>query len=81
MTEALETTFQNAKIGIKDCNGLELFNGDTINIDVAKDVKHEGVIVYYYGAFCLKVPRNEKDLFNVTPLTNYASYCKITKIK
>ena len=56
-------------------------NGDTIKIDVAKDVKHEGIIVYDYGAFCLKVPRNEKDLFNVSPLRNYASYCKITKIK
>lgn len=81
MTEALGTTFQNIKIGIKDYKELELFNGDTITIDVAKGVKHEGVIVYNYGAFCLKVPRNEKDLFNITPLINYVSYCKITKIK
>lgn len=81
MTEALENTFQNIKIGITDCNGLELFNGDTIVIDVTKNVKHQGIIVYDYGAFCLKVPRNEKGLYNITPLRNYASYCKITKIK
>jgi len=81
MTDALENTFRNIKIGIKDCNGLELFNGDEIVIDVTKDVKHKGIIVYDYGAFCLKSPRREKDLFNITPLRNYASYCKITKIK
>jgi len=81
MSESLEITFQNIKIGIQDSNGLELFNGDTIVIDVSKDVKHGGVIVYNYGAFSLKHPRQEENLFNVTPLVNYASYCKITKIK
>ena len=80
MNESLQTTYKNMKIGIKDFNGLELFNGDTITIDVAKDVKHEGVIIYDYGAFCLKVPRKEKGLFNITPLRNYALYCKLTKI-
>lgn len=77
----MNTEFLNSKIGITDCKGLELFNGDTIVIDVAKNVKHKGIIVYDYGAFCLKVPRNEKGLYNITPLRNYASYCKITKIK
>ena len=81
MTEALETTFQYMKIGIKDCNGLELFNSDTIAIQVAENVTHIGIIVYDYGAFCLKVPRKEKGLFKITPLRNYASYCKITKLK
>lgn len=81
MTEALELTFQNIKIGIKDCNGLELFNGDTIKINVAKDVTHKGIIVYNYGAFCLKRLRCGEDTYDVTPLCNYAIYCKITKIK
>lgn len=81
MTEALELTFQYMKIGIKDINGLDLFNGDTIEINVAKKVKHKGEIIYDYGAFCLKTPRNETGLFNITPLRNYAPYCTITKIK
>ena len=81
MSESLELTFQYIKIGIKDCNGLELFNGDTIEINLSKKVKHRGIIIYDFGAFCLKTPRKEERLFNITPLRNYASYCKITKIK
>ena len=81
MTEALETTFQGIKIGIKDHKGIELFNGDTIEIEVSENVVHKGEIVYDYGAFCLKFPRREPGLYNIFPLHNYASYCKITKIK
>lgn len=44
MTEALENTFTGIKIGKKDINGLELFNGDTIKIHITKDVSHTGKI-------------------------------------
>lgn len=79
MTEALETTFQNIKIGITDQNGLELFNGDEIKIDVTKNVTHMGKIVYYYASFCLEYMDNFGQT-KVIPLNNYAIYCKITKI-
>ena len=80
MTEALELTFSNVKIGIKDCNNIDLFNGDIIEIKVAKNVIHKGEIIYENGAFSIKVKRNGSGLFMVTPLCNYASYCKITKL-
>lgn len=80
MRESLETTFQNLKIGISDSNGLELFNGDTIRIDVAKDVFHQGIIIYNHSAFCIKWLRCGEDTYQVTPLVNYSYNCKITKI-
>jgi len=80
MTEALINTFQNIKIGIKDCNGLELFNGDNITIEVAKEVKREGNIIYERGAFCLKHPRlGNSNIYYHTPLINYSHTCEITK--
>lgn len=81
MTEALEITFQNIKIGISDINGLELFNGDAIRIDVTKDISHKGIIVYNHSAFCIKWLRCGNDTYQVTPLINYSHTCKITKIK
>jgi len=81
MTDALETTFAFIKIGIKDVNGLELFNGDNVEIYVSSNTKQTGTIVYDYGAFCLKAKRNDTGTETITPLRNYASYCIITKIK
>ena len=72
--------FNNVEIGKLDSNGISLFNGDTIRVDVCKGVSHVGIIIYENMSFCLKSPRNEIDLFNVIPLGNYAPYCKITKI-
>jgi len=74
------------EIGKKDSNGIELKNGDNIIIEVCKPdgfnrsgVYHKGVIVYENCAYCLKVER-VKDVYNINPICNYSSTCKITKI-
>lgn len=69
-------------IGIKDQDGQEIYEGDQLEILITKGVVHKGIVVYDYGAFCLKRKSDfAKDKFDVTPLTNYALRCIITKTK
>jgi len=77
--------FENELIGKKDSTGIELRNGDNISIEVSKPigsnlggVYHVGEIIFNNCAFSLKWKRYD-DVFNITPLCNYAPYCKITK--
>jgi len=74
--------FENILIGRLDSNGIELRNNDDITIEVCKPdgfnrsgVYHKGKIVYDNTSFCIL----KKDS-RITPLTNYAHSCKITKI-
>ena len=73
--------FDNQFIGKQDSNGIELMNGDKIEIEVCKPdganrsgVYHKGTIIYKNTAFCIL-----KEDGRITPITNYAHYCKITK--
>lgn len=83
-TSVNSSIFNNAFIGKKDSNGIELKNGDNIIIEVCKPdganrngVYHKGQIVYKNCSFSIKMKRNE-ETFDINPLSNYASYCKIT---
>jgi len=67
--------------GINDQDGKEIYEGDYLEIIITKSVTHKGVVIYDYGAFCLKRKSNlGKDKYDITPLTNYASRCIILKI-
>lgn len=83
-TAVNSSIFYKALIGKKDSNGIELKNGDNIIIEVCKPdganrngVYHKGQIVYENCSFSIKIKRNE-ETFDINPLSNYASYCKIT---
>jgi hypothetical protein len=83
-TAVNNSIFHNISIDKKDSNGIELKNGDNIIIEVCKPdganrsgVYHKGEIVYENCSFSIKIKRNE-ETFDINPLSNYASYCKIT---
>lgn len=83
-TAVNSSIFHNALIGKKDSNNIELKNGDNITIEVCKPdganrngVYHKGQIVYENCSFSIKIKRNA-ETFDINPLSNYASYCKIT---
>jgi hypothetical protein len=83
-TAVNSSIFNNSFICKKDSNGIELKNGDNIIIEVCKPdganrngVYHKGQIIYENSSFSIKIKRNE-DTFDINPLSNYASYCKIT---
>jgi hypothetical protein len=78
------SVFENVLIGKKDSNGIELKNGDNITIEVCKPngankrgVYHKGQIVYENCSFSIKMKR-VGEIFDINPLSNYASFCIIT---
>lgn len=75
--------FINALIGKKDINGIDLKEGDRIDIEICKPsainrerIYRNGVIVYHDAAFCIKEENGQ-----TTPITNFAPACVIKKIE